>query len=232
MDAVQVECASRGRTGDDDERCQCDDKDGTGEHPKPPCAEERTGNAPFGLHLSRIPHEVQSARWCGGEAGLGFDMTTLQDFSLDRIDGRVWPLADLAGQVVLIVNVASECGFTPQYAGLEELWRRYRDRGLVVIGCPCNQFGGQEPGAESEIVEYCSRTYDVTFPMTSKLDVNGDRADPLWQWLKQEKPGLLGTTAVKWNFTKFLVGRDGRVLERFASTVTPEELEGSIERAL
>lgn len=159
-------------------------------------------------------------------------MTTLQDFSLDRIDGRVWPLADLAGQVVLIVNVASECGFTPQYAGLEELWRRYRDRGLVVIGCPCNQFGGQEPGAESEIVEYCSRTYDVTFPMTSKLDVNGDRADPLWQWLKQEKPGLLGTTAVKWNFTKFLVGRDGRVLERFASTVTPEELEGSIERAL
>lgn len=159
-------------------------------------------------------------------------MPTLRDFSLTRIDGQPWPLAQFDGQVVLLVNVASQCGFTPQYAGLEQLWRRYRDRGLVIIGCPCDQFGGQEPGGEAEIAAFCSRTYDVNFPLSAKLEVNGDGGDPLWQWVKREEPGILGTTAIKWNFTKFLIGRDGNVIERFAPTVTPDELVGPIERAL
>ncbi|WP_337172800.1 glutathione peroxidase [Gemmatimonas aurantiaca] len=159
-------------------------------------------------------------------------MPTLHDFSLTGIDGQPWPLAQFDGQVVLLVNVASQCGFTPQYAGLEQLWRRYRDRGLVIIGCPCDQFGGQEPGDETEIAAFCSRTYDVTFPLSAKLEVNGDGGDPLWQWAKREEPGILGTTAIKWNFTKFLIGRDGNVIERFAPTVTPDELVGPIERAL
>jgi glutathione peroxidase len=155
-----------------------------------------------------------------------------RDFSLRSIDGEPLPMSRFAGQVVLLVNVASQCGFTPQYEGLERLWRTFRDRGLVVIGCPCDQFGAQEPGNEAEIAQFCSLNYDVTFPLTAKLEVNGDHADPLWQWMKAEEPGVLGTTAVKWNFTKFLIGRDGAVLERFAPTVTPDELVKPVEQAL
>ncbi|HCT56822.1 MAG TPA: glutathione peroxidase [Gemmatimonas aurantiaca] len=155
-----------------------------------------------------------------------------RDFALRSIDGEPLPMSRFDGQVVLLVNVASQCGFTPQYEGLERLWRRFGDRGLVILGCPCDQFGAQEPGDEAEIARFCSLTYDVTFPLSSKLDVNGDAADPLWQWVKAEEPGVLGTTSVKWNFTKFLIGRDGTVLERFAPTVTPDELVAPVEQAL
>ena len=159
-------------------------------------------------------------------------MTTLADFSAVTIDGETVSLAGHAGKLVLIVNVASRCGFTPQYEGLEALWRTYRERGLVVLGFPCDQFGHQEPGDESEIRNFCSLNYDVTFPMFAKIDVNGDAAHPLWKWLKQEKSGLLGISAIKWNFSKFLVGRDGRVLKRYAPTDTPESLAGDIRAAL
>ena len=159
-------------------------------------------------------------------------MSTAYDFSAKDIDGQPRSLADYRGKAMLIVNVASQCGFTPQYAGLEKLWRDYRDRGLVVLGFPCDQFGHQEPGDEAEIKEFCSLTYDVDFPMFSKVDVNGAGADPLWKWLKDEKGGLLGIDAIKWNFTKFLVGRDGQVIKRYAPTDAPESLVKDIEVAL
>ncbi len=159
-------------------------------------------------------------------------MKTLSDFSVTTITGSAMPLSSLAGGVTLVVNVASQCGLTPQYAGLEELYRSYRDQGLTVLGCPCNQFGAQEPGTEATIAQFCSTRFDVTFPLTSKLDVNGDDADALWQWMKTEKPGLLGTTSIKWNFTKFLIGRDGNVIERFDPTTVPSDLIPAIERAL
>jgi glutathione peroxidase len=159
-------------------------------------------------------------------------MTTAFDFAATDIDGQPRPLADYAGKVLLIVNVASKCGFTPQYEGLEELWRAYRDRGLVVLGFPCDQFGHQEPGDEAEIRNFCSLTYDVDFPLFSKIDVNGSNAHPLWQWLKEEKSGLLGIGAIKWNFTKFLVGRDGKVIKRYAPTDEPKSLAKDIEAAL
>lgn len=159
-------------------------------------------------------------------------MTTVHDFSAIDIDGHDRPLSDYAGKVLLVVNVASHCGFTPQYAGLQKLWRDYRDRGLVVLGFPCDQFGHQEPGDEAGIREFCSLTYDVDFPMFSKVEVNGQGAHPLWKWLKKEKGGLLGIDAIKWNFSKFLVGRDGRVLKRYAPADKPESLAGDIERAL
>ncbi len=158
--------------------------------------------------------------------------TTAFDFSADSITGTPTALRDHAGQVLLIVNVASQCGLTPQYTGLEQLWRTYRDRGLVVLGFPCDQFGHQEPGTEAEIATFCETRYDVTFPLFAKVEVNGDDAHPLWQWMRSEKPGLLGSEAIKWNFTKFLVGRDGRVLQRFAPTDAPESLVPAIERAL
>lgn len=159
-------------------------------------------------------------------------MTTAYDFRAVDIEGHARPLDEFRGKVLLIVNVASRCGFTPQYAGLEELWRRYRDRGLVVLGFPCDQFGHQEPGDEAAIREFCSLNYDVSFPMFAKVDVNGADAHPLWQWLKDEKGGLLGIDMIKWNFSKFLVGRDGRVLKRYAPKETPEALAGDIEAAL
>jgi glutathione peroxidase len=159
-------------------------------------------------------------------------VSTLADFSVTSITGETMPLSSLAGGVTLVVNVASQCGLTPQYAGLEELWRRYREQGLTVLGCPCNQFGAQEPGTEATIGQFCSTKYDVTFPLTSKLNVNGDAADPLWEWMKNEKPGLLGTTSIKWNFTKFLIGRDGTVLTRFDPITAPSDLVPAIERAL
>lgn len=159
-------------------------------------------------------------------------MGTAYDFVADDLDGRPQPLSQYAGKVLLVVNVASKCGFTPQYAGLEQLWRDYRDRGLVVLGFPCDQFGHQEPGDATEIRNFCSLTYEVDFPMFAKVEVNGAGAHPLWKWLKDEKGGLLGIDAIKWNFTKFLVGRDGRVLRRYPPTEKPEALAADIEAAL
>ena len=154
------------------------------------------------------------------------------DFSARALDGTETPLERHRGQVLLIVNVASRCGFTPQYAGLEALYRKFRDRGFAVLGFPCNQFGAQEPGTAAEIGSFCSSTYDVTFPMFAKIEVNGGGAHPLYQWLKKEKSGLLGTEAIKWNFTKFLVGRDGKVVRRFAPNVKPEDIEPHIAALL
>ncbi|MBZ4039274.1 glutathione peroxidase [Novilysobacter selenitireducens] len=159
-------------------------------------------------------------------------MPTAYDFTATDIDGSTRPLDQFRGKVLLIVNVASQCGFTPQYAGLEKLAREYGSRGLVVLGFPCDQFGHQEPGDEAEIKDFCSLRYDVTFPMFSKVDVNGSDAHPLWTWLKDEKGGFLGIDAIKWNFTKFLVGRDGHVIKRYAPTETPASLAGDIEAAL
>src|SRR5687767_3141901 len=141
-------------------------------------------------------------------------------------------LGEFRGKTLLIVNVASRCGFTPQYAGLEALYRKYRDRGFVVLGFPCNQFGAQEPGSEAEIAAFCSSTYDVTFPMFAKVDVNGADAHPLYQHLKSAKPGLLGTEGIKWNFTKFLVNGKGEVVERYAPKDTPESLDTAISSAM
>ena len=159
-------------------------------------------------------------------------MTTITDFDVTLPDGARQAMADYAGKVLLIVNVASKCGFTPQYAGLETLYRKYKDRGLEILAFPCNQFGAQEPGDAAEIASFCSLTYDVTFPLFGKVDVNGADADPLFDYLKSAQPGLLGTTTVKWNFTKFLVGRDGKVVDRFAPTTKPEDLEKDIEALL
>jgi len=159
-------------------------------------------------------------------------MTTLNHFTVRRIDGSELALSTLTGQVVLIVNTASACGFTPQFAGLQTLHDTYGARGLAVLGFPCNQFGGQDPGSPEQIQSFCQLNYGVTFPMMAKLCVNGDQADPLFRWLKAEAPGLLGSQAIKWNFTKFLVGRDGRVIRRYAPQDTPSKLARDIEAAL
>jgi len=159
-------------------------------------------------------------------------MPTAFDFKATDIDGKERSLDEFKGKAVLVVNTASKCGFTPQYAGLEQLWKDYCDKGLVVLGFPCDQFGHQEPGDEAEIKNFCSLTYDVSFPMFKKVDVNGPKAHPLFNWLKSEKSGFLGTEGIKWNFTKFLVGRDGQVLKRFAPTDKPESLRKDIEKAL
>ena len=157
---------------------------------------------------------------------------SIYDFTAETIDGAPAPLKDYRDKVVLIVNTASQCGFTGQYAGLEALYRKYRERGLVVLGFPCNQFGSQEPGDEDEIKSFCSLTYDVDFPMMRKIDVNGPKAHPLYAYLKASKKGLLGSEGIKWNFTKFLVDRAGEVRGRFAPTTEPKALEGAIERLL
>lgn len=157
---------------------------------------------------------------------------TAYDFNATALDGQPVDLARYRGKALLIVNTASACGFTPQYQGLEELQRRYADQGLVVLGFPCNQFGHQEPGSEAEIGAFCERNYGVTFPMFSKIDVNGDDAHPLFRFLKGEAPGVLGTEAIKWNFTKFLIGRDGQVIKRYAPNDAPDKLRGDIEAAL
>ena len=151
------------------------------------------------------------------------------DFEAQTLDGKPAPLGDYRGKVLLIVNTASKCGFTPQYEGLEALYRKFKDRGLVILGFPCNQFGAQEPGDAAEIANFCSLTYDVSFPMMSKIDVNGPQAHPLYAWLKGEKKGILGTEGIKWNFTKFLIDREGKVAGRFAPTATPQSLESAIE---
>jgi glutathione peroxidase len=153
------------------------------------------------------------------------DRPDLYAIPVTTIDGRAETLERYRGRALLVVNVASECGFTPQYTGLEALQRRYADRGFTVLGFPCDQFGNQEPGTEAEIAQFCSTRYDVTFPLFAKIDVNGPNAHPLFALLKSEAPGVLGTTAIKWNFTKFLVGRDGAVLARYAPRDTPEEIE-------
>jgi glutathione peroxidase len=157
---------------------------------------------------------------------------TVYEFTVETLDGQPAPLADHRGQVLLIVNTASKCGFTPQYAGLEALYRKYKDQGLVVLGFPCNQFGAQEPGNADEIASFCSLTYDVSFPMMAKIDVNGPHAHPLYAWLKSKQKGILGTSGIKWNFTKFLIDREGRVAGRFAPTATPESLEKAVEALL
>lgn len=159
-------------------------------------------------------------------------MTTLYDIEATTIDGATKPLGDYAGKTLLIVNVASKCGFTPQYTGLEALHEKYADKGLVILGFPCNQFGAQEPGSEIEIATFCSATYGVTFPMFAKIDVNGEHTHPLYKFLKHEAPGLLGSEAIKWNFTKFLVDRSGKVVKRYAPTDTPQSLEKDIESLL
>src|SRR5581483_10393078 len=148
------------------------------------------------------------------------------------IDGREQSLADFRGKVLLIVNVASQCGFTPQYAGLESLYRKYHARGFEVLGFPCNQFGSQEPGSETEIAQFCETRFGVSFPLFAKIEVNGPNTHPLYAWLKSSEPGILGTEAIKWNFTKFLVGRDGKVLKRYAPTSTPESIAADVEAAV
>ncbi|HMB56923.1 MAG TPA: glutathione peroxidase [Arenimonas sp.] len=159
-------------------------------------------------------------------------MTNVYDFSAKTIDGAEQSLADYKGKAMLVVNTASKCGFTPQYTGLEKLWKKYQGQGLVVLGFPCDQFGHQEPGDEEEIKSFCSLTYDVSFPMYAKVDVNGDKAHPLWKFLKKEKSGLLGMDGIKWNFTKFLVDKDGKVIKRYAPTDTPEKIEKDLAAVL
>ena len=157
---------------------------------------------------------------------------SVYDFAVTAIDGAPRSMADYRGRPLLIVNVASACGFTPQYAGLEALYRKYKDEGFVVLGFPCDQFGRQEPGTNEEIQQFCSLTYDVTFPMFAKIEVNGAGAHPLFAWLKQQKKGLLGSEAIKWNFSKFLVGRDGSVIKRYGPNDTPKAIEKDVAAIL
>lgn len=159
-------------------------------------------------------------------------MNSLNDFEVTRIDGSRCQLSELQGKVLLVVNTASACGFTPQFAGLETLHQRYGPEGLVVMGFPCNQFGSQDPGSNDEIGAFCQKNYGVTFAMMEKINVNGNDAHPLYQWLTAQAPGLLGSKAIKWNFTKFLIGKDGRVLKRYAPQDAPAKLAKDIEAAL
>ena len=159
-------------------------------------------------------------------------MASIYEFTVDDIHGKKVKLDRYRDKVMLIVNTASKCGFTPQYKGLEALYEKYHGKGLEVLGFPCNQFGAQEPGTEDEIAQFCELNYGVTFPLFAKVDVNGDDAAPLYKYLKAEKPGLLGSEGIKWNFTKFLVDRKGRVVKRYAPNDTPESLAGDIEKAL
>ena len=158
--------------------------------------------------------------------------SSVYDFEALSIEGKTASLATQRGKVLLIVNTASACGFTPQFGGLETLWKTYRERGLVVLGFPSNEFGKQDPGSNDEIASFCEMNYGVSFPMMEKVEVNGAQAHPLFKWLTKEAPGLLGSTGIKWNFTKFLVGRDGKVLKRYAPTDKPESITKDIEAAL
>jgi len=157
---------------------------------------------------------------------------SVYDFEAKTIDGSSQSLAEYQGKTLLIVNVASKCGFTPQYQGLEALYRNYKDKGLVVLGFPCDQFGHQEPGDENEIKNFCSLTYEVSFPLYAKIKVNGDEAHPLYRYLKSAKPGLLGTEGIKWNFTKFLIDSSGKVVSRYAPTDTPASIEKDLAKLL
>ena len=158
--------------------------------------------------------------------------SSIYDFTVKDIDGREVKLSDYKDKVVLIVNVASKCGFTSQYSGLQELYTKYKDKGLVILGFPCNQFGGQEPGTESEIKNFCSANFDVTFPMFSKIDVNGDYTAPLYSYLKKNQKGILNSEDIKWNFTKFLIDKTGNVVDRFAPQTTPNDIADDIEKLL
>jgi glutathione peroxidase len=157
---------------------------------------------------------------------------SIGDFDARTIDGKTVKLSEFEGKVLLIVNTASACGFTPQFGGLEKLWEQYQERGLVVLGFPSNEFGSQDPGSNDEIASFCQVNYGVSFPMMAKVEVNGSGAHPLYKWLTKEAPGFLGTQGIKWNFTKFLVGRDGQVIKRYAPQDAPEKLAGDIEAAL
>ena len=157
---------------------------------------------------------------------------SVYEFFVKGADGKQLALESYQGKVTLIVNVASKCGFTPQYDGLETVYKKYKDNGLVILGFPCNQFGAQEPGSNEEIQSFCQMNYGVSFPVMSKVEVNGDQADPLYQHLKAQAPGILGIEAIKWNFTKFLVGKDGKVIARYAPQTKPEEIATDIEKAL
>lgn len=159
-------------------------------------------------------------------------MTTIYDLSVKTPDGRDKAMADYAGKVLLVVNTASKCGFTPQYEGLEALYRDYHDRGFEVLAFPCNQFGGQEPGSAEEIAEFCEINFSTSFPLFAKIDVNGDNSDPLWRYLKAQQSGLMGSRAIKWNFSKFLIDSTGKVVARHGSMVKPEQLRGDIEALL
>ena len=156
----------------------------------------------------------------------------IADFEAKEIGGKTLKLTSLKGKVLLVVNTASQCGFTPQFEGLEKLWQAHRDRGLVVLGFPSNQFGAQDPGSNDEIASFCQVNYGLSFPMMAKVEVNGGGAHPLFQWLKSEAPGLLGTQAIKWNFTKFLVGRDGQVIRRYGPQDSPASLTADVQAAL
>ena len=160
------------------------------------------------------------------------DAKSIADFTAKQPNGEDISLADKAGKVLLVVNTASRCGFTPQYDGLEALYRKFKDQGFEVVAFPCNQFGAQEPGNADEIASFCKLTYDVTFPLMAKIDVNGDGATPLYQWLKSEAPGLMGSKSIKWNFTKFLIDRDGQVVRRYAPTDKPDGIEKDIAKLL
>jgi glutathione peroxidase len=175
----------------------------------------------LGVRASRLRHRAREIA-----------LPSVYDFTARSLDGEDVPLSRFSGQVLLIVNTASKCGFTPQYEGLEKLHRAYHDRGFTVLGFPCNQFGGQEPGTEAEIGSFCSTRFDVSFPMFAKIDVNGAGAHPLYGFLKHEKPGLLGSEAIKWNFTKFLIDRSGQVAGRAAPTTAPQALAQDIEKLL
>jgi glutathione peroxidase len=159
-------------------------------------------------------------------------MNNLYDFEFTSLQGNTFPMSDFKGKVLLIVNTASQCGFTPHYKGLQELQKTFKDRGFSVIGFPCNQFGGQEPGSSQDIAQFCEMNYQITFPMHEKIKVNGDQTHPLYQRLKKEAPGILGTQKIKWNFTKFLIGKDGEVKDRYGSKTSPQNIAKHIESLL
>lgn len=184
-----------------------------------------------GRHDILRPEEISLSDEREAEEKMAKTAESVFDFEAESLDGSRRRLGELAGKVLLIVNTASQCGFTPQYAGLEKLYQTYRERGFEVLGFPCNQFGAQEPGSATEIGVFCEKNYGVTFPMFAKIDVNGENAHPLYRFLKKEKPGLLGSR-IKWNFTKFLVNQDGKVMARYASTTKPESLAKDIEKLL
>jgi len=160
------------------------------------------------------------------------DKQSFFDYVVKDSKNQNYPLSQHKGQVVLVVNVASKCGFTPQYKGLEELYKKFKEHGLIILGFPCNQFGAQEPGSDSQIQEFCSLNYGVSFPVLGKIDVNGKDADPVYQFLKEQAPGVLGTEMIKWNFTKFLISKDGKVLKRYAPNTEPEDITAYIQEAL
>lgn len=168
---------------------------------------------------------------CKTESKVAPQTNSVYDYSVNDIDGNEVNLIDYKGKVLLIVNTASECGFTPQYDGLEELYEKYKDQGVVVLGFPCNQFGGQEPGTSAEIKQFCESKFSISFPMFEKIDVNGDNAAPLYTYLKSEQSGLI-TDDIKWNFTKFLINKDGKPINRYASQTTPKKIEADIEKEL